>query len=390
PPFSLDPKSSYVDGSKLSSDDGKKVDEDPRKRSECKDPEKEDNVNSTNNVNSVSSTINAAGTNEVNADGGIISSELSFNTNMPALEDVSIFNFLSDHEDDAIQTRKMLKNLEEHGFVSTIQQRTNHKDLQNSLFACFLSHEELRKDEKGIVIRNKARLVAQGYTQQEGIDYDEVFTSVTRIEVIKLFLAYASFQDFMVYQMDVKNAFLYGKIEEEVYVCQPPGFEDQDFSDKGKDTAFWFMHFSSCVLVPAFCLLRFGSAIWSCVLPKDKLRFAVRLVAFCCKARCILLQSSLRFASKLVAFCFKTRCVLLQDILRFVSRFLRFVLWLHCVLSTFEDLICVLVEGISGKNFLQSAQDRDVGLGGSRFRNFTKKESMKKAFQDMLHELRGS
>ncbi|GJT22231.1 putative ribonuclease H-like domain-containing protein [Tanacetum coccineum] len=89
-----------------------------------------------------------------------------------------------------------------------------------------------KKDERGIVIRNKARLVAQGYTQEEGIDYDEVFAPVARIEAIRLFLAYASFKDFVVYQMDVKSAFLYGKIEEEVYVCQPPGFEDPKFPDR--------------------------------------------------------------------------------------------------------------------------------------------------------------
>ncbi|GJY52009.1 putative ribonuclease H-like domain-containing protein [Tanacetum coccineum] len=89
-----------------------------------------------------------------------------------------------------------------------------------------------KKDERGIVIKNKARLVAQGYTQEEGIDYDKVFAPVARIEAIRLFLAYASFKDFVVYQMDVKSAFLYGKIEEEVYVCQPPGFEDPDFPDR--------------------------------------------------------------------------------------------------------------------------------------------------------------
>ncbi|GJZ59542.1 putative ribonuclease H-like domain-containing protein [Tanacetum coccineum] len=82
------------------------------------------------------------------------------------------------------------------------------------------------------VIRNKARLVAQGHTQEEGIDYDEVFAPVARIEAIRIFLAYASYMGFTVYQMDVKSAFLYGQIEEEVYVCQPPGFEDPDHPDK--------------------------------------------------------------------------------------------------------------------------------------------------------------
>ncbi|KAJ9568359.1 hypothetical protein OSB04_004325 [Centaurea solstitialis] len=89
-----------------------------------------------------------------------------------------------------------------------------------------------KKDERGIVIKNKARLVAQGYTQEEGIDYDEVFAPVARIEAVRLFLAYASFKNFKVYQMDVKSAFLYGKIEEEVYVCQPPGFEDPRYPDR--------------------------------------------------------------------------------------------------------------------------------------------------------------
>ncbi|GJZ83053.1 putative ribonuclease H-like domain-containing protein, partial [Tanacetum coccineum] len=310
PPFSQNPKSSQDDRSKPSIDDEKKVDEDPRKDSKCNDQEKEDNVNNTNNVN-------AASTNEVNVVGGKTSIELPFDPNMPALEDYSIFDYSNNDEDDgaeadinnldttiqvspipttrihkdhpldqvigdlqsSTQTRRMSKNLEEYGFVSTIQQRTNHKDLQNYLFACFLSQEEPKKvihvlkdpieamqeellqfklqegwtlvdlpnrkraigskwvfrnkkDERGIMIRNKARLVAQWYTQEEGIDYDEVFAPVARIEAIRLFLAYASFKDFMVYQMDVKSAFLYGKIKEEVYVCQPPGFEDPDFPDR--------------------------------------------------------------------------------------------------------------------------------------------------------------
>ncbi|GJT91049.1 putative ribonuclease H-like domain-containing protein [Tanacetum coccineum] len=89
-----------------------------------------------------------------------------------------------------------------------------------------------KKDERGIVIRNKARLVAQGHRQEEGIDYEEVFAPVARIEAIRLFLAYASFMGFLVYQMDVKSAFLYETIKEEVYVTQPPGFKDPDHPDK--------------------------------------------------------------------------------------------------------------------------------------------------------------
>ncbi|GKC33773.1 putative ribonuclease H-like domain-containing protein [Tanacetum coccineum] len=89
-----------------------------------------------------------------------------------------------------------------------------------------------KKDDRGIVVRNKARLVSQSYTQEEGIDYDEVFAPVARIEAIRLFLAYESFMGFIVYQMDIKSVFLYGTIKEEVYVCQPPGSEEPKFPDK--------------------------------------------------------------------------------------------------------------------------------------------------------------
>ncbi|GKE71841.1 putative ribonuclease H-like domain-containing protein, partial [Tanacetum coccineum] len=89
-----------------------------------------------------------------------------------------------------------------------------------------------KKDKRGIMIRNKARLVTQGHRQEEGIDYEEVFAPVARIVAIRLFLAYASFMGFLVYQMDVKIAFLYGTIKEEVYVTQPPGFKDPDHPEK--------------------------------------------------------------------------------------------------------------------------------------------------------------
>ncbi|GJV70143.1 putative RNA-directed DNA polymerase [Tanacetum coccineum] len=185
-----------------------------------------------------------------------------------------------------VLTRRKLKesdSVQHQALLSFIykQNRTNHKDQQTCLFACFLSQEEPKKvsqaladeswveamqeellqfklqdvwvlcdlpdgkrvigtkwvfrnkrDERGTIIKNKARLVAQGYKQEEGVDYDEVFAPVARIEAIRLFLAFASFMGFTVYQMDVKSAFLYGNITEEVYVKQPPGFEDPAHPNK--------------------------------------------------------------------------------------------------------------------------------------------------------------
>ncbi|GJX40835.1 retrovirus-related pol polyprotein from transposon TNT 1-94 [Tanacetum coccineum] len=188
PPYSQDPKSSH--------DDGKKVVEDPRKESKCNDQEEEYNVNNTNNVN-------ADGTNEVNAVGGKISIELPFDLNMHALEYYNIFVFSRDDEDDVIgdfqsatQTKKMSKNLEEHG--------KNPKG--NSCI-------EGSKLDRGYAGKASTIQVAQGYTQEEGIDYDEVFATVARIEAIRLFLAYASFKDFMVYQIDVKVLFSMGRLK---------------------------------------------------------------------------------------------------------------------------------------------------------------------------------
>ena len=86
-----------------------------------------------------------------------------------------------------------------------------------------------KMDENGIVTRNKARLVAKGYSQEEGIDYDETFAPVARLEAIRIFLAFAAHSNFKVYQMDVKSAFQNGELEEEVYVQQPPSFEDPEF-----------------------------------------------------------------------------------------------------------------------------------------------------------------
>jgi hypothetical protein len=86
-----------------------------------------------------------------------------------------------------------------------------------------------KQDEHGIVVRNKARLVAQGYSQIEGIDFGETYAPVARLESIRILLAYAAHHNFKLQQMDVKSAFLNGPLHELVYVKQPPGFEDPDF-----------------------------------------------------------------------------------------------------------------------------------------------------------------
>ncbi|GJW35728.1 retrovirus-related pol polyprotein from transposon TNT 1-94 [Tanacetum coccineum] len=86
-----------------------------------------------------------------------------------------------------------------------------------------------KKDEHGIVTKNKARLVAQGYSQEEGTHYDETFATVARMEALRIFFAFATYMNFIVFQMDVKSAFLNRKLKEEVYVKQPPGFESSEF-----------------------------------------------------------------------------------------------------------------------------------------------------------------
>nr|GEU30532.1 retrovirus-related Pol polyprotein from transposon TNT 1-94 [Tanacetum cinerariifolium] len=140
--------------------------------------------------------------------------------NMPELEEIGIFN---DAEND--DSRADMNNLE--SIFQALVVLPNGKRAIGTKWVF-----KNKKDEKGIVIKNKERLVAQGYTQEEGIDYDEVFALVAKIEAIRLFLAYASFKYFVVYQMDIKSDFLYGKIEEEVYVCQPSRFKDLNFLDR--------------------------------------------------------------------------------------------------------------------------------------------------------------
>nr|GEY87101.1 putative ribonuclease H-like domain-containing protein [Tanacetum cinerariifolium]GEZ02098.1 putative ribonuclease H-like domain-containing protein [Tanacetum cinerariifolium] len=236
------------------------------------------NTSSINLLNTVSTPLSVAGPSRAFNDD-----ELSYPNDplMPHLEDIyaspteGIFTN-SSYNDEGVLTD--FNNLET---TMNKQQRNNHKDFQHCLFAYFLSQiepkkisqaleneswvdamqEELlqfqiqkvwilvdfpfgkkaigtkwvyrnKKDERGVVVRNKARLVAQEHRQEERIDYDEVFAPVAKIEAIRIFLDFASYMGFIVYQMDVKNAFLYGTIDEKVFVAQPPGFVDPKFPNK--------------------------------------------------------------------------------------------------------------------------------------------------------------
>ncbi|WVZ89054.1 LOW QUALITY PROTEIN: hypothetical protein U9M48_035513 [Paspalum notatum var. saurae] len=122
-----------------------------------------------------------------------------------------------------------------------------------------------KQGEDGMVVRNKARLVAQGFCQKEGIDYEETFAPVARLEAIRILLAFAASKGFKLQQMDVKSAFLNGFIEEEVYVRQPPGFESARFSDRvyklrkalyglKQDPRAWYSRLKSFLLKSGFVM----------------------------------------------------------------------------------------------------------------------------------------
>ncbi|GJT30187.1 putative ribonuclease H-like domain-containing protein [Tanacetum coccineum] len=207
--------------------------------------EQDASVNSTNTINIVSPTINTAGIEDNVIDENIVygcaDDPKADMNNLSTFMPVSPIPTIRHHKDCPLeqiigdlnstpQTRRMTRSVTEHVESKKVWTLVDLPHGKRAIGTKWVYKN--KKDERGIVTRNKARLVDQGYTQEEGIDYDEVFALVARIEAIRLFLAYASYKDFVVYQMDMKSAFLYEKIESEVYVCQPPGFEDLDFPDR--------------------------------------------------------------------------------------------------------------------------------------------------------------
>nr|GEV19547.1 retrovirus-related Pol polyprotein from transposon TNT 1-94 [Tanacetum cinerariifolium] len=235
--YSLNSKNARNDEPQPSSDGGNKDDEGVSKESRISNQERSSINIVSPNVNTHRPSINTDSTND-NAKEDL--SNISTTYLVPSIpntryhRDHSLDHVIGDVQ-SSVQTRRMTKTTSEQGFISAVYEG---KLIKTFILVCFLiyylrkNQRRNKKDERGIVVKNKARLVAQCYTQEEGIDYDEFFALVARIEAIRLFLAYASFKDFAVYQMDVKSAFLYGKIKEEVYICQPPGFEDPYFSDR--------------------------------------------------------------------------------------------------------------------------------------------------------------
>ncbi|GJX87464.1 retrovirus-related pol polyprotein from transposon TNT 1-94 [Tanacetum coccineum] len=152
-------------------------------------------------------------------------------------KDHPISNVIGDVK-SSVQTRRMTKPTSKQGFLSAIEPISIAKALSDSSWVETMQEELLQFKLQQVwilvdlPIGKRAIGTKGGHRQEEGIDYEEVFAPVARIKAIRLFLAYASFMGFLVYQMDVKSAFLYGNIEEEVYVTKPPRFKDPNHPDK--------------------------------------------------------------------------------------------------------------------------------------------------------------
>nr|GEV54134.1 hypothetical protein [Tanacetum cinerariifolium] len=293
PNFSADPQNTDADAfdvkepesevyvSLSSSDKTKKHDEKTKRDSKCKshvelstgvrdlsDDFEEYFDNSTNGVNVASTPVTTVRPNFINStntfsaagpsntdvsptfrlDGKSLfmdPSQYPDDPDMPTLEDITYSNDEEDVGAEADfsnletnitvtpQTRSMTRMVKGQGGLTQI----NDEDFYTCMFACFLSQEEPKRVHQTLkypswIEAMQEELLRFKMKKEEGIDYEEVFALVARIEAIRLFLAYASFMGFMVYQMDVKSAFLYVTIEKEVYVCQPQGFEDLDYPDK--------------------------------------------------------------------------------------------------------------------------------------------------------------
>nr|GEU75228.1 retrovirus-related Pol polyprotein from transposon TNT 1-94 [Tanacetum cinerariifolium] len=139
-----------------------------------------------------------------------------------------------------VQTRRQLATDPEMGMfaltVSIAEPKNIKKAMADSAWIEAMQEElhqfDRLQDEAQAVIRNKARLLGKGYAQDEGIDFEESFAPVARLEAVRIFIVYATHKSFPIYQMDVKTAFINGPLKEEVYVAQSDGFVDPDHPEK--------------------------------------------------------------------------------------------------------------------------------------------------------------
>nr|GEW34358.1 hypothetical protein [Tanacetum cinerariifolium] len=213
---------SLLDSSSKYSDGDNKDNDGPCKESEIDNQERPNAENNTKDVNTTGPSINTASSN-INTASQTVNTVRQSDDFFGAHNDMRIW--CTNKKDDS--------STDEQGFISAIYEEKTHEDLHTCLFAYFLSQEEPKRITNAL--KDPAWVEAM---QEELLQFhlQNVWTLVdlprARIEAIRLFLAYAYFMEFLVYQMDVKSAFLYERIEEEVYVCQPSGFEDPDYLDK--------------------------------------------------------------------------------------------------------------------------------------------------------------
>nr|GEY79923.1 hypothetical protein [Tanacetum cinerariifolium] len=231
---------SKVNVSPSSSAQSKKHDDKTKREAKGKSPDE-----SLTGYRNLSKEFEYFSDNSINEDNATDTSQLPDDPNMPELEDITYSN---DENDVGVEAD--FNNLETSIIVSPISTIRVHEDHHVTQIIGDLSSATQTRSMTRVARDQEPKRVHQALKdpswieamqekllqfkmhKEEGIDYEEVLAPVARIEAIRLFLAYASFMGFMVYQMDVKSTFLYGTIEEEVYVCQPPGFEDPDYPDK--------------------------------------------------------------------------------------------------------------------------------------------------------------
>ncbi|GJY13827.1 gag-pol polyprotein [Tanacetum coccineum] len=189
------------------------------------------------NIHTTPQTTNQAPTQvpTVTSPKNIIQAET--NTKYAQVDDDEFINIFSTpvQERGEASTRRQLEIDGEMCMFTLTVSRTEPKNIKESMADSAwieLMQEKNKRDEENTVIRNKSRLVAKGYAQKEGIDFEESFAPVARLEAVRLFIAYAAHKSFTIYQMDVKTTFFYGPLKEEVYINQPDGFVDPYHPEK--------------------------------------------------------------------------------------------------------------------------------------------------------------